>query len=146
MTDSEIDRTTTAAPPWFKIAAWAAVAWEAFGCFMYIQQMTLDRTQLPLDQRMMWNWTPWWIVAAYAIAVWIGLIGAGGLVLRRLWAIPTLGLSLLAVIVQFGGVFFVPRLRQSTSPGDMLVPLVITIVCAAIYALAHLAHHRGWLR
>ena len=56
----------------------------------------------------MWDATPTWMVAAYAIAVWVGLAGALLLLLRRKLAVPLLLVSLIAVIVQFSGLFLVP--------------------------------------
>ncbi|WP_347716555.1 hypothetical protein [Sphingomonas sp.] len=144
--DNDLAAPVRPAPSWFTAAAVAAILFELFGCIAYVMQVTQDRSQLPLDERMMWNYTPWWMVAAYAVAVWVGLAGAVGLILRRRWSIPALGLSLLAVIVQFGGIYAVPRLRQVTPPSALLVPLGIIAAAAAIYALAHHANHRGWLR
>ena len=81
-----------------------------------------------------------------AVATFAGLVGAIALVARRRWSIALLGLSLLAVIVQFGGIYAVPRLRKVVPPDAMLVPLVIITICALIYALAFHADRRGWLR
>lgn len=131
---------------WFTAAAVGAILFELFGCIAYVMQVTQDQSQLPLDQRMLWNNTPAWMIAAYATAVWVGLAGAVAMLLRRRWCIPALGLSLLAVIVQFGGVFAVPGLRHVTPPSAMIVPLALIATSSAIYALAHLANNRGWLR
>ena len=63
-------------PGWFWAGAVMALLWEAFGCFMYVSQVTTDPATLPIDQRTMWEASPSWMIAAYAIAVWVGLIGA----------------------------------------------------------------------
>lgn len=136
-------------PGWYLVAALAALLFEAFGCYSYLTDVTRSSEALaglPLDQRMMMEAMPSWIYAAYAIAVWSGLAGAVGLIVRRRWAIPALGLSLLAILIQFGGIFLVPRLRQVTPPEAMVVPLAIIAIAAAIYWLAHHALRRGWLR
>lgn len=136
-------------PSWYLVAALAALLFEAFGCYSYLTDVTRSSEALaglPLDQRMMVEAMPAWIYAAYAIAVWSGLAGAVGLIVRRRWAIPALGLSLLAILIQFGGIFLVPRLRQVTPPEAMVVPLAIIAIAAAIYWLAHHALRRGWLR
>ena len=74
----ESDLTGKAAiPAWFWIAAGLALLFEAFGCYMYLAQVTMDHAGMPLDQRAMWDATPTWMMAAYAVAVWVGLIGAG---------------------------------------------------------------------
>ena len=58
----------------------------------------------------MWEATPPWMVAAYAIAVWVGLAGAALLLMRRKLAVPLLLVSLVAVVVQFGGLLLVPAI------------------------------------
>lgn len=133
-------------PAWFWIAAGLALLFEAFGSYMYIAQVSADRATLPLDQRAMWDATPMWMVAAYAIAVWVGLVGAGLLLLRRKLAVPVLLVSLLAVFVQFSGLFLVPQLRQTVPDTALAGPIAILVICYAIFQLARLAHKRGWLR
>ena len=139
----------TAPPRWFTIAAIAAILFEAMGVATYALDVLRSPQQvaaLPIRQQLIWAATPRWITGAYAVAVFAGLSGAVGLALRRTWSIPLLGLSLLAVIVQFGGLFFVPRLSALQRPVGLAQPLGIAVVCALIYWLAHRAHHRGWLK
>ena len=136
-------------PVWFWVAGIAAILFQGVGVSGYLMdalRSPAQIAQLPLDQRLMWNATPTWIYAAYAVATFAGLVGAIALVARRRWSIALLGLSLLAVIVQFGGIYAVPRLRKVVPPDAMLVPLVIITICALIYALAFHADRRGWLR
>jgi len=136
----------TAVPGWFWVAAGLALLFEALGCFMYLAQVASDPAALPLDQRAMWDATPTWMVAAYAIAVWVGLIGAALLLMRRKLAVPVLLVSLIAVVVQFSGLFLVPQLRQTVPDTALAFPIAIMVVCYAVFHLARLADRRGWLR
>lgn len=133
-------------PAWFWAAAGVALLFEIFGCYMYIAQVSVDRATLPLDQRAMWDATPTWMVAAYATAVWVGVVGAALLLLRRKLAVPVLLVSLIAVLVQFSGLFLVPQLRQTVPDAALAGPVAIIVICYAIFQLARLAHKRGWLR
>lgn len=135
-------------PLWFRAFAILAVLFEIVGIAGYLMDALRSPeqiAQLPLDQRLIWNATPTWIYVAYAVATVSGLVGAIAMVMRRHWCIALLGLSLLAVIVQFGGIYTVPRLRRLVPPDAIIVPLVIFMICAAIYAMALHAHRRGWL-
>ena len=143
---NDTSHETAAIPAWFWVAAGLALAFEAFGCFMYLAQVSADRAALPLDQRAMWDATPAWMVAAYAIAVWVGLVGAALLLLRRRLAVALLLVSLLAVVVQFSGLFLVPQLRQTVPDTALAGPIAIFVICYAIFHLARLAGRRGWLR
>ena len=138
--------SSSAVPAWFWVAAGLALLFEAFGCFTYWAQVTTDPASLPIDQRAMWNATPAWMVGAYAVAVWVGLIGATLLLMRRRLAVPVLLVSLIAVLVQFGGVMLVPALRQVTPDDAFTLPILIIAACYAIFMLSRLAGRRGWLR
>ncbi len=137
---------SSAVPAWFWVAAGLALLFEAFGCFTYWAQVTTDPANLPIDQKAMWNATPAWMVGAYAVAVWVGLIGATLLLMRRRLAVPLLLVSLIAVLVQFGGVMLVPALRQVTPDDAFTLPIAIIAACYAIFMLSRLAGRRGWLR
>ncbi|MCY7340021.1 MAG: hypothetical protein LH465_08770 [Sphingomonas bacterium] len=143
MDDKQI---ATAVPGWFRPLAGLALLWQAFGCYMYLTQIGADPAGLPLDQRAMWDATPSWMIAAYAVAVWVGLVGAGLLLLRRRLAVPLLLISVIAVVVQFSGLLLVPALRQITPSDALAMPIIIFVVAYGIYHLATLARKRGWLR
>ncbi|RIX32130.1 hypothetical protein [Sphingomonas edaphi] len=142
MVDGEVRNV----PGWFWAGAALALLWEAFGCFTYVSQVTTDPATLPIDQRAMWEASPSWMIAAYAIAVWVGLIGAALLLMRRKVAVPVLMVSLLAVVVQFSALVLVPQLRETTPSEALLVPVVIVIACYVIWQFSKLAARRGWLR
>lgn len=133
-------------PTWFWIAAALALLFEAAGCVMYLSQVTTDHSTLPLDERAMWAATPTWVMAAYAVAVWVGLVGALLLLLRRRVAVPVLFVSLIAVIVQFSGLFIDPQLRQTVPESALIVPVFIIFGSYVVFSLARLSRRRGWLR
>ena len=134
------------APGWFYAVAAVALLFEAFGCFTYVAQVSADRASLPLDQRAMWDATPPWMTAAYAIAVWSGLAGAVLLLLRRRLAVAVLLVSLVAVVIQFSGLVLVPHLRQTVPDTALVAPIALILCCYLIFQFARLARKRGWLR
>lgn len=140
------DRTAGEAPRWFGAAAVAVLLWEVLGCVMYLVQVRTDPAGLPLDQRAMWDATPAWMIAAYGIAVWVGLVGAMLLLLRRRLSEPLLLVSFVAVLVQFSGLLLVPALRDRTPADAWLLPIIIIAVGYSIWQLARRARVRGWLR
>ena len=133
-------------PRWFTIAAVGALLFEAAGCLLYLMDVMVDSASLPLDQRAMWAATPLWMTTARAIGVWIGLVGAIGLLLRRRWAEPLLLISFLAVLIMFSGLLIVPALRQTTPSDAYFLPIVIAVLSGAVFRLSHLARVRRWLR
>ena len=137
-----------AVPGWYWLVAGAALLFEGIGCYAYLLEVMRTPQELaglPLDQRQLALSTPSWITAAYAVAVWSGLLGAIALLMRRRLAVWLLLLSLVAVAVQFGGIFLVPELR-STIPSDQLLgPILIVAIAYGVWQFALIARRRGWL-
>lgn len=139
---------TPVVPAWYWAAAIAALLFELLGCYFYLAEVRMTAEEiaaLPLDQSAMLAARPSWYYAAFGTAVWVGLAGTVGLLLRRAWAVPALLVSLIAVIVQFSAIFIVPEMRTVTSDA-LLGPVVVIIVCYGILNLSQLAKRRGWLR
>ena len=133
-------------PAWYWLAAVAALLFEGTGALLFANSLTLDPATLPLDQRAIFEATPQWMTIAWAVAIGAGLIGAIGLLLRRRFAEPAQLISLLAVAVQFSGLFLVEQLRELTPEDHLIVPVVILLRSYGIWQLARLAKRRGWLR
>ena len=140
------NRVVEAPPRWFGVAAIAALLWEIFGCTTYVLNVSGNQANLPDHQAAMWAATPAWSIGAYAVAVWVGVVGALLLVMRRRLAEPLLLVSLIAVVVQFSAHLLVPELRDITPPGAWAMPAGIILVCAAIWLFARHSKRRGWLR
>jgi hypothetical protein len=135
-------------PVWYWAAAIAALLFYALGCYFYLAEVTMSPAEimsLPLDQRQMLAARPSWYYAAYGVAVWVGLAGVAGLLLRKAWTDRMLLGSLIAVIVQFSAIFIVPEMRVVTSDA-LLGPVIIIILCYAFWQLSRLAKRNGWLR
>lgn len=131
---------------WFKIAAIASIAFMALGCVIYLMQVTADREKLPIDQRAMLDAAPIWMWAAFAVAVWVGLAGTIALLLRKRLAVSLLGVSLVAVLVQFSSYLVVPRLRNLMSLDGFVVPVVIVLLTWTVFWFAWHSQKKGWLR
>jgi hypothetical protein len=135
-------------PIWYWVAAIGALLFECLGCFFYLAEVRLTPEQiatLPLDQAAMLSARPAWYYAAFGAAVWVGLAGTIGLLLRKKWAVAMLLASLVAAIVQFSAIFIVPEMR-SVSSDALLGPVVVIFICYGIFMLSRLARQRGWLR
>jgi hypothetical protein len=138
-----------AVPGWYWAVAILALGWEALGCYAYLTQVTMDAgdlARLPAAQREIWMSMPAWVTAAYALAVWVGLGGALGLLLRRRWARTAFAVSLAAVAVQFGWTFLATPALSTIGAAAAALPAFIVLIGAALLWFANLAARRGWLR
>ncbi len=135
-------------PAWYWAVAMAALLFEAVGCYAYTLDVTRTAAEiaaLPIDQRALIQARPFWITGAYGVAVWIGLLGAIGLLLRREFAVPALLVSLIAIAIQFGGILLVPDLRNLLSSDDLAGPVVIILLAYGFWQFAKIARGRGWM-
>lgn len=138
----------SALPKWYWGVAGFALLWMAFGCFNYVVLMSMsaaDIAKLPPAQQDIVNSAPVWVNALYAIAVWSGLGGAIGLVLRRAWARLLFLVSLVAVILQFGWIFTSSDQLAVEGPSAAAFPLVILLFGIFFVWFAGYAQKRGWI-
>ena len=131
---------------WFIIAAVASLLFMGLGCISYLMHVFANPAAMPLDQRAAHEAEPAWVTGAYAVAVWIGLVGALLLLLRRKIAEWFLLLSLIAVLVWLAGLILVTQLRENMSANDLLVAMIVTALTWTVYWFARHSRQRGWLR
>lgn len=143
-----MDDRTTAQPvaSWFKFAAIGSLLFMAIGCAGYLLDVTSDPNSLPLDQRTLVMARPIWSVAAYGIAVWVGLAGTMVLLMRRRLAEPLLLVSLVAAVITFLPYAIVPGVRDNVTTNDIAFALGILAITWTIFWFARHSRQRGWLR
>jgi len=131
---------------WFIIAAAASFLFMGLGCVAFLMHVFANRGALPLDQQAAYAAEPFWVLVANAVAVWVGLLGAGLLVMKRKLAEWALLVSVVAVLVWLAGLPIVAPLRDAMSANDLLVAIVVTTLTWTIFWFARHSRQRGWLR
>jgi hypothetical protein len=142
------DGTRIPVPGWYWAVAVLALLWEALGCYMYVWKVTVDAAGLaamPAAERDALVAMPVWATAAYAVAVWTGLLGAVGLLLRKRWARLAFITSLLGIIVQFSWWLFLSPVLSTIGASAAAMPAFVFIVGLALVWFSELAIKRGWL-
>ncbi len=109
--------------------------WNAFGCAMYVMDQMMsdaavlesygEQGQTMLDARHAY---PIWATAAYAIAVWGGLLAAILLLLRKALAAPLFILSLVAAIICFIPIFTNATVKASGGDTYWLMPVIVVVL------------------
>ena len=133
-------------PAWYWAVAVACLLFEAAGAYLFANSLTIDANSLPLDQRAIFEATPKWMTFTWGVAIAAGLLGALGLLLRRRFAQAFLLASVLAVAVQFSGLFLVRQLRELTAEDHLVVPIVILLLAYAFWQASKIAARRRILR
>jgi hypothetical protein len=150
------DKTTTnrkirmnKPPKWFLIVAVLALLWNLLGCMAVMSDLRLspaDVAALPAAQQELYAARPGWAVAATALAVLGGVLGCVGLLLRRKWALPVLGLSLVGILVQDYGLFVLVDGAHLAGSGAVVTQGLVLAIGIGLVWLSGKARARGWLR
>jgi hypothetical protein len=143
-----MDATIPVKPPrWFWIVAGVAVAWMLLGVLGWFMDLLADEQTvagLSDAQRQVYAERPHWVFFLYGVAVFTGLAGAIGLLFRQRWSTMVLGISLAAVIVQFGYLFLATDMLRLLGAGSMVFPLLIFLIGSLLLWLSIHAKKRGW--
>jgi len=136
-------------PTRYRVISILAFAWNLTGVAMFFLQTGLEPEQiaaLPEPQRVVYEAMPPWLALFYGIAVFGGLLGSLGLLLRRRWAIAVLAVSLAAVLVQMGALYALTPAWSASGAGGLAMTLLIAGIAAFLLWYARRASARGWLR
>jgi len=111
--------------------------WSAMGVVSFIlTQMKVEAvmSEFPPQQRAYFESFPLWIVAFWAIGVFIGLVGCVLLLLKKRLAFHALRASLIGVMVtNLGGLFLLGGMqvmRETGGLGFTVLPIVVAALLA----------------
>lgn len=125
-------------PTWYWIAAGLGLCWNAIGAAFYLGEVGV--LSGPFSPPPGMPAMPVWAVAAYAIGCWGSVLAMICLLMRKRWARPLLWLALVALIADWGWVFF--------GSGAGIQPLGVTVLVIAVLLalMGETAAKRGWIR
>ena len=141
------ETTKNKAPKWFMVVAGVLLVWNLLGVMAYLMQVTMSPevlAALPEAQRQLYENTPEWATAAFAIAVNGGALGCVLLLLRRNLAGLFLQLSLAGVLVQMFHSFFMSKSFEVFGPGGLVMPIMVIIIAVYLVMLAAKAKANHW--
>lgn len=136
----------SALPKWYKPVAIVALLWNCIGASAYLMDVTTSPdavAKMGAAERAMYESRPAWFVAAYACAVWFGVGGSLGLVLRKRWAKALLLASLLGLIVQDTALFSRPEVQADTTV--MILQGMVLVIAVLLLLLARKGESAGWI-
>jgi len=146
--EKSMSEDTIKAPAWFTVVAAVMLVWNLLGVMAYIAQVTMTpeaMAALPDAQRQLYETTPAWATAAFAIAVNGGALGCLFLLLKKNLAAIFLQLSLLGVLVQMYHSFFMTKAFEVFGPGGLVMPVMVLVIAIYLVTLAAKAKARRWV-
>ncbi|REH47560.1 hypothetical protein C7448_106181 [Tenacibaculum gallaicum] len=142
MTDS--NKPTTL----FWVIGVAALVWNGLGVMSYIGQAYMTdevKAALPEAERALYENVPTWVTAAFAIAVFAGLLGSAFLLMRKKLARPMFLLSLIAIIAQMSYNLFMSKAAEVYRPGSIVMPIMVIIIGVLLLMYSKKTIAKGWL-
>ena len=105
------------------------IIWALIGCSFYLLEVMMSDADYAEafgpELAAVRDLHPTWAIAAYATAVWSGLIAAVLFVLRRRLCVPIFILSLVAAIIGFIPSFTNSTLRDAAGSSFWVMPLIV---------------------
>mgnify|MGYP006198106437 FL=1 len=138
----------SARPKSFWVIAIAALLWNLLGVAMFFLQVTMTPetvAAMPAEQRQVYEATPGWLNIAFAVAVFGGVIGALGLLLKKRWAVTFFLISLLALLMQIVGAYAVTPVWEAYGPAGLGMPILLVVIALLLWVYARKATIRDWL-
>jgi len=135
-------------PTSYWVIAVLALLWNLLGVAMFCMTLMATPEQLaamPAEQRRILDATPGWMQVAYGVAVFGGVLGAIGLLLRRRWAATMFLLSLVGLVVQVLAAFLVTPAWEVLGPAGLVMPIVLLAIAMFLLSYSRRAAARGWL-
>jgi hypothetical protein len=135
-------------PRWFTITAVVAIIWNLLGVSAFVMQILMTPemlAQLPPAERELYESTPVWVTGVFAVAVFGGLLGSLGLVLRKVWSLLFLWLSLFAVLAQNTYGLLMSNALEVLGPQALVMPGLVIGVAILLVLMARNANTRHWL-
>lgn len=141
--------TSVKPPVWFWVVSVIALLWNLMGVYNYLYQafnQVAILESLDQAQREVFEGTPAWATAAFALAVFTGLIGSIGLLLRKKWAKPLFVVSLITAVVQFIHWLFISGAVEAFGPSTYTMPIIVVIIGIYLIFFSKQGIQKGWLK
>ena len=132
----------------FWIIAVAALIWNGLGVMSYIGQAFMTdevKATLPEAERALYENIPTWVTAAFAIAVFAGLLGSIFLLARKKAARFVFLISLIAILAQMSYSLFMSKAAEVYGPGGVIMPVMVILIGVFLLMYSKKAIEKGWL-
>jgi ABC-type xylose transport system permease subunit len=126
-----------------------ALLWNCIGAFDYLMTQTKNAAYMsafPPEQLAFFYGLPVWVVAAWAFAVWGGVLGSVLLLLRRRLAVPVFLVSLVGMVVTtFHNWLLSNAFELFSDTFSRVFTVVIIVITVGLYFYARAMEQRGVL-
>ncbi|GLP98119.1 hypothetical protein [Paraferrimonas sedimenticola] len=144
-----MDKAVSNTPPlWFWILAALGLVWNLMGLMAFVMHMNLtpqDIAALSDAEQALYQSTPIWATAAFAIAVCAGTAGSLLLLFKRGLSVLLLVVSLIAVLIQNAHSLLMSNAVDVYGSQAIIMPTLVIAIGLGLIKLAKTGQHRGWV-
>lgn len=133
----------------FWLISGVALLWNMMGAGAYINQVLMTPEKIATlseGQQALFNSTPSWVTACFAIAVWMGVLGCILLLFRKKAAHPVFILSLIGALGQNIYFFFMTNAMEVYGVLEAIVlPAMVVIIAVFLIWFSKSSAASGYL-
>ena len=132
----------------FWIIAVIALIWNLMGVMAYLDQAyTTDEAKALLTEakKVLYDNVPIWVTAAFAIAVFGGVLASITLLMRKQIAKTLFLVSLIGMLVQMVYNFFISGAIDDYGPAEIIMSTMVIVIGVYLYLFSKKSIINGWL-
>ncbi len=137
-------------PIWFWIVAVVFLLWNIIGVMSFVGHTFITEeaiSKLPSAERELYESYPQWATIVFAIAVFFGITGSLGLILKQKWCKMAFIISLFAIIIQMShNVFFTKSIAVYGLAQAITMPILLVVIGTFLVWFSKYSSHKGWLK
>lgn len=137
-------------PKWFWVVAIFFLLWNIMGVFSFFAHTFISEealAALPDNEKELYGDYPIWTTIVFAIAVFFGLFGSLGLLLKKRWSKIAFIISLCAIIPQMIHNVFFTKSMDVYGPGQAAtMPIMVVVSGFFLIWFSKYAINQNWLK
>lgn len=137
-------------PIWFWVTAVFFLLWNSMGVISFFAHTFIseeDLALLPTQERELYGDYPIWTTIVFAIAVFGGLLGAVGLLLKKKWSKTAFIISLLAIVPQMTHNLFFTKSVEVYGVGQAAaMPIMVVVFGLFLVWFSSYGIKKNWLK
>jgi hypothetical protein len=137
-------------PKWFWVAAIFFLLWNIMGVISFFSHTFISEealSALPENERELYGDYPIWTTIVFAIAVFFGLFGSLGLILKKKCAKPAFIISFCAIVPQMiHNVFFTKSMDVYGPAQATAMPVLIVVFGLFLIWFSNYSIKKDWIK
>jgi hypothetical protein len=132
---------------WYWVIAIVALLWNLTGCTFFAMELFAQEKIIESMTPEHQEWArsfPVWIYFLYGLAVFTGVGGSVGLLMRKGWSAILLVISLAAVIVQMFYTMIVVGGLEVMGASGAIMPAMVIVIAGFLVWFSYRGKGKGW--